>query len=186
MARFAVPNALPSTGYVEPTSAKRPDLLIFCGAVAFSTDVSVVHLSAQSNVTREIRDFGSSLSARAKRKCERYAAAASTQGHAFLPFVVSSRGVFHKDAVSLLQRVAKAAVWPGTPPAPYRTVAEFFVKSAMFAVTQALYETNARIVANLLAHGAQVATPFRQVVPTPGSQEVRVDQHDDEERIVDL
>ena len=52
LARFAIPNALPASGYVEPSSPKRPDLLVFCGSTAFSTDISVVHLSAQSNVSR--------------------------------------------------------------------------------------------------------------------------------------
>ena len=51
LARFAVPNALPSSAYVEPSSPKRPDLQVFCSATAFSTDVSVVHHYAQSNVS---------------------------------------------------------------------------------------------------------------------------------------
>ena len=60
------------------------------------------------------------------------------------------------------------------------------MKSALFAVTQALHEGNARIVANLLAHGSQVATPLRQAVSTRNSQEVGVEQHhDDEERTLD-
>jgi hypothetical protein len=133
--------------YVDPAHPKKkPDRIFYCGSTTFVTDVSVVNLTADSFAAANAQDFGISLSQRAARKMTKYEAAAVAQGHVLIPFILSTRGVFHKDAVNLLKKLSKFASWDGTLPAKQRSVQEFFITSASAACCLALFEGNAQIV----------------------------------------
>ena len=133
-------------GYVSPNSPKKPDLVFHAGATDYVTDVSVVNLTSASYVDRNVRDFGSSLTERANRKKAKYADAALENGHTLIPFIISSRGVFHVEAVRLLKKLSAFAVWNGALPNRQTSVASFFVSVASAAVCVALFEGNAHIM----------------------------------------
>ena len=133
-------------GYVSPGSPKKPGLVFHAIATDYVADVSVVNLTSSSYAARNVRDFGISLTERANRKRAKYADAALENGHTLIPFIISSRGVFHVEAVRLLKKLSALAVWNGALPTRQTSVASFFVSVASAAVCVALFEGNAHIM----------------------------------------
>jgi hypothetical protein len=85
----------------------KPDLVVTSAdGKSFSVDTSVVHTAAPSYVKTNVM---TQLQNRANAKTKKYKAREDSLGRDFVPFVLSSFGTFHKDALNLLDKIAAHA-----------------------------------------------------------------------------
>lgn len=96
----------PKTHPEDDPSNKRPDILVVSAAddeKSFSIDTSVIHTTSASYLKTMVSD---QLQTRANTKTKLYQAREGALGREFIPFIVTSFGTFHADAINLLDRIA--------------------------------------------------------------------------------
>ncbi len=98
----------PQTGVDFDPSKKKPDLLVeSASGRSFSIDTTVIHTTSESYVKTGV---ASQMNTRAKLKKTKYTARESSANRDFFPFVVTSFGSFHSEALNLLKRIGDHAV----------------------------------------------------------------------------
>jgi len=98
--------------YSSVTVNARPDAIIFLPTRELVLDVSVADPCAERNLPLEAASHTESLHRRAREKHARHDAVASSLGHTFKPFILSPQGVWHDEALEVVDIIARCVDHP--------------------------------------------------------------------------
>ena len=138
LSRHGLPT-VPVNGAYHADSNCRPDFLVVTRSLTLSVDLSVTHPLSSSLLSRAAQHKGYSASQRESEKAVKHAAAATSHGHVFSPWVFETLGTPGGELMKSLHMLS------GFVQRPQEFISEFLAKTATV-----LQVCNAELLQNAL------------------------------------